>query len=442
MHGRKKGSVVATPQEKIDKYNKLKVVVLAKYKARVFTATTQKLTETLIKLNPDFYTLWNYEREILEHQLAQGEAAGERVDLARLSVAQLELCNAGLQRNPKSYCAWHHRRWVVGKGATDVVAELALCSKMLTLDKRNFHCWNYRRFVADRCYEQGKATLASEFAFTSDKIEQDFSNFSAWHYRSVLLVAIENSVTAWTAHKGDDGDDDDEAAASVSIESAAAQEGSGKEEAVVVDTASETKKSSSSSSSAHDLESHGLGGFMDFDEVLDKELVLLKTALFVDPHDQSAWLYHRWLMARYLPHLDGSGAQGGVVIAFGQESSSSSATKKGEEGKEKKQEGQKATSPSLPAHQCVHKSKRTPEQHASLFRGEIDMCRELLALEPRCKWALLALCLLLGALSRLPAGESTREQALSEIKTTMQTLLELDPLRAGYYQDVHEKIIK
>lgn len=70
---------------------------------------------------------------------------------------ELQLTERALRRNPKSYGAWHHRRWSVRRLGTraDTGHELALCAQLLAADERNFHCWNYRRFV-DECHNGGK----------------------------------------------------------------------------------------------------------------------------------------------------------------------------------------------------------------------------------------------------------------------------------------------
>ena len=74
--------------------------------------------------------------------------------------------------------------------------------------------------------------------------------------------------------------------------------------------------------------------------ILDEEFGLVKEAFFTEPEDSSAWLYHSWLVAHLAQHY------GGEVT-----------------------------------------EKRLAE--------EISTCREVLQVEPECKWPLLILARLL-----------------------------------------------
>lgn len=60
---------------------------------------------------------------------------------------ELTVTEKALMRNPKSYAAWHHRRWVVGRRFCSLERELGLVGRLLEADDRNFHGWGYRRFV-------------------------------------------------------------------------------------------------------------------------------------------------------------------------------------------------------------------------------------------------------------------------------------------------------
>eukprot|EP00980_Cylindrotheca_fusiformis_P021210 scaffold8150_cov118-Cylindrotheca_fusiformis.AAC.19 len=217
-------------------------------------STTIALIEKALLVNPDPLQLWNYRRELL---LLETEAKG---DSEKILQNELALTKAALQRNPKAYGAWFHRKWILAllKPNKEILgSELKLTAQLFTMDERNFHCWNYRRFVVSalsNCWTGGwelpkmgaqiggtldcgvipSDVLQSEWEFTQQKIQDNFSNFSAFHYRSQLLPRIlaEN----------------------------------------------EEKKQS---------------------DILEEEMQLVENAIFTEPDDQTAWWYHRLLLLEH-----------------------------------------------------------------------------------------------------------------------------------------------
>jgi geranylgeranyl transferase type-2 subunit alpha len=193
------------------------------------------LTAKLLGMNPDYYTLWNYRREIL---ISMHSGLGLNKDIpnkdAKISKdvgdsvcnEELNLCKAGILRNPKCYGAWWHRAWIFQRFCVDVDSEIELCSDFLDMDQRNFHCWNYRRFVV----EQGGVSAESEFTYSTKKIEQNFSNYSAFHHRSVYITQL------------------------------------------LYQSAGQKKTA------------------------MTAEFAIVENATFTDPYDQSAWWYHRFLL--------------------------------------------------------------------------------------------------------------------------------------------------
>lgn len=65
--------------------------------------------------------------------------------------AQLRVCERALRSNPKSYQAWHHRRFMMNRfpqqRAASIAREDMLTRLLLEHDPRNFHCWNYRMLL-------------------------------------------------------------------------------------------------------------------------------------------------------------------------------------------------------------------------------------------------------------------------------------------------------
>lgn len=140
-----------------------------------------------------------------------------------------------IKLHPKSYWVWNFRRFLLEihpKAPWEI--ELMLCRKLLDLDARNFHCWDYRRFLLSHINVQTSQTkehTKSELEFTMQKIRQNFSNYSAWHVRSQLLNLLDT------------------------------------EEPVSNRIA-----------------------------VIQSELELIQAAYYTEPADQSAWLYHHWIL--------------------------------------------------------------------------------------------------------------------------------------------------
>ncbi|XP_015976108.1 geranylgeranyl transferase type-2 subunit alpha isoform X1 [Rousettus aegyptiacus] len=191
MHGRLK---VKTSEEqaeakRLEREQKLKLyqsatqTVFQKRQAGELDESVLELTSQILGANPDFATLWNCRREVLQKLEAQKSPE----ELAALVKAELGFLESCLRVNPKSYGTWHHRCWLLSRlPEPNWARELELCARFLEVDERNFHCWDYRRFVA----AQAAVPPAEELAFTDSLITRNFSNYSSWHYRSCLLPQL------------------------------------------------------------------------------------------------------------------------------------------------------------------------------------------------------------------------------------------------------------
>jgi len=293
--------------------------------------TTLALLSKALLVNPDPLHLWNHRREWILQLLAisssstsssqqeqqnpnddnkegepsppppQQQATATTPTALLILQSELDLTRSALERHPKAYGAWMHRKWILGKlRPTSIVLEQErdLTTLFLKLDERNFHCWNYRRFIIGcllssvddntstdpnswtgewKNYPMGKqlagrmtttttkstdsttsgivpgqdqdettatttSTTASilqmEWDFTTEKITDNFSNFSAFFYRSQLLpLVFFPTVTT--------NDTDDESSNKIKI--------------------------------------------------WEKELELIENAICTEPDDQTAWWYHALL---------------------------------------------------------------------------------------------------------------------------------------------------
>jgi geranylgeranyl transferase type-2 subunit alpha len=365
-------------------------------KAKKMELLMLSLTQKLVEIQPEMITCWNKRKARFclykdsdDDDDKEKEKEERLLRLKNITKEELHVSEQGLRRNPKSYCAWEHRRWVIARMYDRILSSSSSSSKtenennlllpfmedivlreremletLLNADDRNFHAWNYRRFVVDKIsryhFSDGdrmnnkdrvdvdysdaaqRKTREDEAKYAREKISKNFSNYSAWHHRSVHFERL------------DDKDEKDT-------------------------VASETW----------------------FQALLDAEFELVSQAFFTEPEDQSAWMYHRWLLSQ---------------LDMYSSSSDSSSSKK------------------------AYKVKT--------LQRELHRINEVFEMEPTCKWP----ALVCARLHKLLAKEETLRDAAAadddaknkehamKAKELYEKLLVLDPLRKGYYRDVLDRM--
>lgn len=340
MHGVKKSDYTAKRLTKIKqnviKYKKLNSFTLQQKKKKIYNEEMLETCAQILSINGEHYTVWNYRREILLF-IFNDAVKNKKQELLDIECALIEKC---LKRNPKSYSAFFQREWCINcldinHDFISLAKELLLCSAFLAMDARNFHCWDYRRFIVKKALEHKnknengheiQISLKSELKYTSELIGNNFSNYSAWHYRSTLIPEIY-----------------------------------------------ESKNDSSN-------------GKQRLHRKIVKELDFAKNAFYTEPGDQSAWLYHRWLL-------------------FGMKGFAS---------------------------------------HEQLLESELVSCEKLIEFEPNAKWALLTSIVLIQALLKMKDTDDSeiREERTKLVNQRIAQLIELDSDRAQYYVYVQRLFLK
>ncbi|KAG0644660.1 hypothetical protein HOY80DRAFT_1013542 [Tuber brumale] len=391
--------------KKIEEYNQLAGTVQEQRLAREYNLEALEGTTRLLRLNPEYYTIWNYRREILQQTLLakhsppgialsptsastrtypeDNEASQDPEEVARSLRAaytsgatlhlkeELAFLLPLLSSFPKCYWIWNHRLWTLQR-ATEILPadkagifwqeELGLVGLMLRRDVRNFHGWMYRRFVVSNIeFPRRKSVSGDEVENSSSRdtslVEQEFayttrmvqgvggmSNYSAWHNRSKLIPRL----------------------------------------------LSERK--------------YGRQERMDF---LEDELELLKRNISTNPHDQSLWFYHRWLIYSNTITPD--------------------------------RDTPDAISPFL--------SRGTK---LLMLAAEIDTLQDLLEAHAECKYILKALVEYVGLLQRVREDprdpedvgeeeewtEDDEEKRRVNRRTWLAKLISIDPMRKGRYQEI------
>ena len=395
---------------------------------------TLQLIEKLLTVNPDPSHLWNHRRELLllpaeEKSPATQDTPGSTDTSTSTDdkgtatnfvlEEELRLTATCLQRNPKAYSAWFHRKWTVrhwllqsaSASTTNtsttreeqrsimLQTELGLCASFLDKDERNFHCWNYRRFVVaallevpvlatssgadddevtvklDGSWKVGGAVMGpqlaiilapsnantfseqipqpsaltddvirSEFEYTTQRIKKNFSNCSAFHYRSKLIDLVL------------DADMRDEGI-------------SRNEEGVAYQARLDMARG---------------------------ELETIQSAVFTEPDDQTAWWYHRFVVAWARP---------APAAVWNDEDAAFEAV----------------------------------EMFAELLEEEKAVIQELIDAEGgQCKWGLLALHMLLFEMNKLDGFGTDDDRAANaeEANGCLDQLALLDPDRATRYRSM------
>ena len=173
----------------------------------------------LLEMNPEFYTMWNNRRLVLQSYTSKAQ----QDSIHHLITADLSFLLPLLRKFPKCYWIWKYRLWLLHEASRLLSPtttrqlwekELSLVSKMLSLDSRNFHGWGYRRTVVGALESfppppssedetNASSMTESEFAYTTQMIETNLSNFSAWHRRSKLIPKLLDERKASDAQRRD-----------------------------------------------------------------------------------------------------------------------------------------------------------------------------------------------------------------------------------------------
>ncbi|KAI7155745.1 hypothetical protein KC316_g11355, partial [Hortaea werneckii] len=165
-------------RKQIEQYKSLEKDVGDRVASKDFSGSTLQAISNLLTQNPEYYSIWNYRRLVLQDAISrelsseQDPAKKENLDEKDIAAAEkagltipqreilllvkedLQFLLPLLKQFPKCYWIWNHRSWLLGTATKHLPTpssvelwqgELGLVTKMLGLDSRNFHGWGYRR---------------------------------------------------------------------------------------------------------------------------------------------------------------------------------------------------------------------------------------------------------------------------------------------------------
>ncbi|KAI2777581.1 protein prenylyltransferase [Daldinia loculata] len=292
--------------DRISKYRDLEDSIRVQASANNYDPALFQLTSKLLRLNPEYYTIWNVRRRCLISGLFSAPSGGSSPSKASLNTSQNDTTNPSLDYSshsssdatplhrdslttgksgiivdgkrredveadvntlqselaftipllleyPKCYWIWKYRKWLLEQAIVRLPAmaarsiweaELALASKMLTKDRRNFHAWGYRRNVV--------AALESPSLDGKSMVEIEFA------YTTRMINVDLSNFSAWH-------------------------------------TRSQLILRLLDERGANEVERR---------EFLEAELDLVREALNVGPEDQSLWYYHQYMVSQIVNRAD------------------------------------------------------------------------------------------------------------------------------------------
>jgi hypothetical protein len=334
------------------------------------------LTEKMLSVNPDPSHLWNIRREMLVYlmQTAPPSAMNNTSDDNQEDVdddssekkstfdieAELKLTAHCLQRNPKSYSAWFHRKWALVSYFTSdtqqqehwanmksiLRSELDLCVQFLQLDERNFHCWNFRRFVVSllgSCGGGGVTTIenngeVNDDAPTMSPVDNSSGSWSSWMHQiekedKEVLMGPQISQNACRAVVMNSSSKEVRSDASIAKSTSPLS----KEELEKIimnewDFSTAKIQDNFSNGSAFHYRSKLLPLVLEFRSsgsasspseayeaislVRDEWDGILLDAIFTEPDDQTIWFYHRFIVSWAKCNIVDDGANAEVTEEF------------------------------------------------------------------------------------------------------------------------------
>ncbi|KAH7134817.1 hypothetical protein B0J13DRAFT_91493 [Dactylonectria estremocensis] len=387
--------------EKIQKYRSFEDQVREKIAESQYDIETFHLTSKLLRLNPEYYTIWNARRRCLIYGLLSKPSDGSSLSkvLPSTSVTDIPTTSSAASLPSSSTeipQAPDHPK--TGKSGTTldlkplptvddalkreqdagiIRAELGFTIPLLMEYPKCYWIWNYRLWTLQQATERLDVATArgiweEELGLVSKMLTKDRRNFHAWGYRRHLVTQLESAV--------------------LNGRSMVEPEFEYTTGMIHVDLSNFSAWHNRSQLIPRLLAERKL----DDDSrraFLDEELDLVREALNVGPEDQSLWFYHQYLVLNLV------GQTGSVQIA-----------------------------PHL-----------TVDERKSYILREIVDIKDLLEDYQDIKWIYEALVEYTSALWQL-TGEVREQQEQSDVEAWLAKLRELDPMRTGRWKDLETQL--
>ena len=198
-------------------------------------ARASAAAEKLLMMCPDVLTAWNVRRSAVEANEGRGDGAETSGTTRDWWSEELRVSEGALRSSPKSYPSWYHRKWSV--------------QRMIR--------------TMGRDSSEVRETLEREAELCAKLLELDDRNFHCWAYRRFIVEALGRTMEEEMQY-----------------------------------TLTKIEQNFSNYSAWHQRSAIlDASGGADA-ATLRKEFELASNAFYTEPEDQSAWMYHRWLVSR------------------------------------------------------------------------------------------------------------------------------------------------
>ncbi|KAK0390016.1 hypothetical protein NLU13_3589 [Sarocladium strictum] len=383
--------------EKIRRYRELEESVRQKIKSREYTRETFDITSKLLRLNPEYYTIWNVRRRCLKSSFFYTSSSGPSHSKdSRTSgpSATPTPSSAASSTSPSVATPSTPEDQPIGKNGTtleagaspedaemqdkDIIAsELMFTVPLLMQYPKCYWLWNYRLWILQQAVERLRAPVAraiweEELGLVGKMLHRDQRNFHAWGYRRGVIAQLESSALA----------------------------GHSMVEPEFAYTTQMIHKDLSNFSAWHNrgqliprLLDERKADDAARRELLDKELALAYDGLNVGPEDQSLWYYLQYLMLNVIDSKT-----------------------------------DRCFTPNL-----------TTETRTEIISETIANIRDLLEDYTDIKWIYESLIEYTLALAQVQDRKASIEER-EDLTSWLQTLRRLDPKRAGRWSDFEKNL--
>ncbi|OAA58861.1 protein prenyltransferase [Cordyceps fumosorosea ARSEF 2679] len=386
--------------EKIDKYRALESQLRAQTPESRFDSATLELTTKLLRINPEYYTVWNARRRCLvsgplkrEDKRPLPKDASERHDTgdspidAPQSLPQTDSSDSELTR----------RRLATGQGHTEkdreqddsdgdntrkktsevIRDELTFTVPLLMAHPKCYWIWNYRMWTLEQATsllpaEIAKSIWQEELRLVTKMLERDRRNYHAWAYRRYVVSHLES-----TKLQGQSMAESEFAYTTKMIGSDLSNFSAWHNRAQLIPRLLVEREANDTSRRAF----------------LDQEFSMVDNGLNVGPDDQSLWYYHQYLNLNVTELPENLAIVPGMLV----------------------------------------------EDRAKVLSREIDFIKDLLEDYKDVKWIfemLLEYTLLLHKLRNQPVSSEQK----SELETWVASIKKLDPQRSNRWRELAEEL--